>query len=255
MRTSKRHNEILRILRLEGTATIAALAERFAVSLETIRRDIAPLAGRGEVVKHHGAVSLSQLGSEAPFERRMRENAEEKRIIAAAVAGQVEDGDSLMLDTGTTTSVVARALLGKRNLTVVTNSSDIARTLSTVNGNTVFMAGGQLHGDNGAAFGSSAVAFVSNFQVRHAIITIAAIDAEVGPTDYILAEAEFARTVLACGERRLIVTDHSKFGRRALVKVCDFQDFDMLVTDREPPADLAAALAGVGVETMVAGGP
>ncbi|MGE0211466.1 MAG: DeoR/GlpR family DNA-binding transcription regulator [Parvibaculaceae bacterium] len=252
MRASKRHSEILRILSLEGTASIASLAERFSVSLETIRRDIAPLVDRGEAVKHHGAVSLSQHASEAPFERRMRENAVEKRAIATAVAEAVEDGDSLMLDTGTTTSVLARALLSKRNLTVVTNSSDIARTLSTVNGNTVFMAGGQLHGDNGAAFGSSSIDFVSKFKVRHAIITIAALDAEAGPTDYILAEAEFARTVLACGERRLIVTDHSKFGRRALIKVCDFGDFDTLVTDRAPPADLAAMLSQAGVETVVA---
>jgi len=254
MQVSKRHHEILRVLREGGTATIAGLARRFGVSPETIRRDIAPLAGTGEVVKHHGAVSLPPLGTEAPFERRKRENADAKRAIARCAAALIEDGDSLMLDTGTTTSALARELLSKRNLTVVTNSSDVARMLATVNGNTVFMAGGQLHGDNGAAFGSSAVEFVARFKVRHAIVSIAAVDAEAGPMDYVLAEAEFARTVLGCGERRLIVTDRTKFGRRALIKVCEFTDFDAIVTDAAPPPDLAAVLLQAGVETLVAPG-
>ncbi len=252
MRPSKRHNDILRVLREDGTATVAELARLFGVSLETIRRDVAPLAERGELIKHHGAVSLPVQSREAPYERRLRENAAEKRAIARAVADQVADGDSLMLDTGTTTSVLARELLSKRGLTVVTNSSDIARTLATVNGNTVFMAGGELHGDNGAAFGATAIDFVSKFKVRHAIISIAAINAEAGAMDYELAEAEFASTVLGCGERRLIVTDHTKFGRRALIKVCGFDAFDLLATDRPPPPDLAEALSTAGIEVLVA---
>ena len=85
-----------------------------------------------------------------------------------------------MLDTGTTTSYLARELRKRRDLTVVTNSSDIARTLATVNGNTVYMAGGELRGDNGAAFGHAAIDFVTRFQVRHAIISIGAMDAETG---------------------------------------------------------------------------
>ena len=87
----------------------------------------------------------------------------------------------MMLDTGTTTSYLARELRKRRDLTVVTNSSDIARTLATVNGNTVYMAGGDLRGDSGAAFGHPAIDFVSRFQVRHAIISIGAMRAEPGP--------------------------------------------------------------------------
>ena len=135
---------------------------------------------------------------------------------------------------------------------MVTNSSDIARTLATVNGNTVYMAGGELHGDNGAAFGPSAIEFVERFKVRHAIISIGAIDIEVGPMDYNLAEAEFARRVLTRGERATIVTDCTKFGRSGLVKVCSFADVDLLVTDAMPPRELAAALDEAGVTIEVA---
>ena len=115
------------------------------------------VAERGEVLKMHGAAALPHAVGEAPFERRMRENSDAKRAIAAAVAATIRDGDSIMMDTGTTTSFLARELLGHRRLTVVTNSSDIARTLSTVNGNKVYMAGGELRSDNGAAFGSTAI--------------------------------------------------------------------------------------------------
>jgi DeoR family glycerol-3-phosphate regulon repressor len=222
------------------------------VSLETVRRDIRPLAEAGDLVKLHGAIRAAGLPMEAPFERRLRENAAEKRAIAARVAASIADGDSVMMDTGTTTSLLARSLLERRGLTIVTNSSDVARTLATVNGNRVYMAGGELHGDNGAAFGRSAIDFIARFRVRHAIISIGAIDAGVGPMDFHLAEAEFARTVLACGERRLIITDHTKFDRTALVKVCDFGEFDLLVSDRLPPGAIQDCLKSAGTAVELA---
>ena len=246
MRHSKRHADILRILREEGTCSVTELARRLGVSDETIRRDVKPLTASGQILKMHGAVSLPYQLGEAPFERRLRENAEAKKAIAAHLAGQIADGDSIMLDTGTTTSLLARALLRKRHLTVVTNSSDIARTLATVNGNTVYMAGGELRGDNGAAFGVSAIEFIRGFKVRHAIISIGAVDGRVGPMDFHLAEAEFARTVLQCGDRRMVITDSSKFNRSALVRVCSFNDFDTLVSEAEPPAEIAERLRGDG---------
>ncbi|MBK8455700.1 MAG: DeoR/GlpR transcriptional regulator [Phyllobacteriaceae bacterium] len=242
---SKRHAQILDYLHKAGTMTTVVLAERLGVSTETLRRDLKPLARDGKVTKMHGAVGLPGLAGEAPFERRMRENASEKRRIARTVAGTIADGESVMLDTGTTTSYLARELLARRRLTVVTNSSDIARTLATVNGNTVFMAGGQLRSDSGAAFGASAIEFAARFSVDHAIISAGAIVTQ-GVMDFDLAEAEFARTALARGARRLVITDRTKFGRRGLVLVCGFDAFDELVSDAAPPGDIAAALAKAG---------
>jgi DeoR family glycerol-3-phosphate regulon repressor len=247
-----RHGEILRLVRERGTISVTALAAELRVSEETVRRDIRPLAASGDVIKLHGAVALPQDVGEAPFERRMRVNAEAKRAIARHAAHLIEDGDSLMLDTGTTTSFLARELLRKRNLTVVTNSSDIARTLATVNGNQVFMAGGELNGDNGAAFGASAIQFVSTFHVRHAFITIGAIDAEFGPTDTHLAEAEFGRMVLSRGDNRYILTDSSKFGRRALIKVCELSDVHCLISEKSPPPEIEVALKSAHVRCEVA---
>jgi len=252
IKRSKRHGEILDLLRRQGTCEISELARYFGVSLETIRRDVKPLTRSGQLLKMHGAVALPDRLGEVPFERRMRENADAKQAIAEAFSRHVRDGDSLILDTGTTTSYLARALLGHRNLTVVTNSSDVARTLATVNANRVYMAGGELRGDNGAAFGSAAIEFIGRFQVRYSVISIGAIDPKGGFMDVELAERELARRALACGETSVVISDHSKFGRSSLVKVADFEEIDLLVTDRPPPSRLARALAEAGAEVEVA---
>jgi DeoR family glycerol-3-phosphate regulon repressor len=251
---SKRHGEILRLLREEGTISVAALASRLGVSLETVRRDVKPLTDDGQVLKMHGAVGLPAHLGEAPFERRMRENAAAKRAIARHAAAAIRDGDSIMMDTGTTTSFLARELLGHRRLMVVTNSSDIARTLATVNGNRVYMAGGELRPDSGAAFGVSAIEFVSRFSVTHAIISTGAVDAAQGVMDYDLEEAEFARMVLSRGQRRMVVTDCTKFGRRGLVHVCGFDGFDELFTDDMPPHEIVEAVEKGGARLAIAGG-
>ncbi len=253
MNHSKRHGEILRLVQEAGTITIADLATKLNVSLETVRRDVKPLTSDGSVLKMHGAIGLPALAGEAPFERRMRENADAKRHIARAVAATIQDGESVMLDTGTTTSFLARELLSHRRLTVITNSSDIARTLATVNGNKVYMAGGELRSDSGAAFGGPAVEFVSRFSVNHAVISIGAVDAKMGVMDYDLEEAEFARMVLSRGARRVVVTDHSKFGRQGLVQVCGFDGFGEIVTDRTPPRDVALALDKAATKLTIAG--
>lgn len=246
---SRRHGEILKLLELQGSASIAAIARQLDVSTETIRRDVRPLVDSGAVVRIHGAVGLAGQLGEAPFERRMRENAAAKKAIASHVAATIRDGDTVMLDTGTTTSFLARALIGHRRLTVVTNSSDIARTLATVNGNRVYMAGGELRSDSGAAFGSSAVDFASRFFVQHAIISAGAID-ETGVMDFDLHEAEFARMVLSRGQRRLVVCDASKFGTRGFVKVCEVSALTELVTDVSPTGDLANVLTESGVTVV-----
>ena len=252
MNHSKRHGEILRLLQEEGTITIASLAERLNVSLETVRRDVKPLTSDGTVLKMHGAIGLPAMAGEAPFDRRMRDNADAKRTIARMVAATIRDGESVMLDCGTTNSFLARELLGHKRLTIVTNSSDIARTLATANGNKVYMAGGELRSDSGAAFGGSAIEFVSRFSVNHSVITTGAIDAENGVMDFDLEEAEFAKMVLSRGQRAVVVTDHTKFGRQGLVKVCGFDGFSELATDRPPPRDIAAALQEAGARLSVA---
>jgi DeoR family transcriptional regulator, glycerol-3-phosphate regulon repressor len=248
---SKRHAAILKLLEANGMMPLSALARALDVSHETVRRDVRPLEEAGQVLRIHGAVGLAGQVGEAPFQKRMRENAEAKRKVARAVAATIRDGEAVMLDTGTTTSFLARELVHHRKLTVITNSSDIARTLATQNGNRVYMAGGELRPDSGAAFGTSALDFVSQFSVAHAVISAGAVDAS-GVMDFDLEEAVFARTILERGERRVVVTDHTKFGRRGLIAVCPFTAITDLVTDTAPPTEIAQALAAAGTVLSIA---
>jgi DeoR family transcriptional regulator, glycerol-3-phosphate regulon repressor len=247
-----RHAAILKTLEDRGALSILSLAEALDVSGETMRRDIRALAETGAVVRVHGAVGLAGQMGEAPFQRRMRENAAAKQAIARTMATQIADGASLMMDTGTTTSFLARELLNHRRLTVVTNSADVARTLATVNGNRVYMAGGELRGDSGASFGASALAFIRPFSVQHAIISVGAVDAK-GVMDFDLDEAEFARAVLECGETKVVVTDKTKFGRRGFIRVVDFAGIDAIITDAPPPSDVAVAMSEAGVKLHLTG--
>lgn len=247
----RRDADILKFLETAGTASIGELALALGVSAETVRRDLRPLADTGAVLRMHGAVGLASQTSEAPFQRRMAERADAKRAIARATAVSIRDGDSVMLDTGTTTSFLARALTIKRRLTVITNSSDIARTLAGVNGNRVFMAGGEIRAGSGAALGPAALDFIRQFSVAHSIISAGAVDAE-GIADFDLEEAEFARAVLLRGARRVVVTDHSKFERRGLVSVAGFGGIDEVVTEAEPPRGIAEAMATAEVKLVLA---
>lgn len=251
MLASKRHSDILKLLEIDGSMAVSDLAERLGVSLETIRRDIKPLAESGAVLRMHGAVALPSALGEAPFEKRMREMSAAKKKIAECVARTITDGESLMLDTGTTTSFLARELLGHRRLTVITNSSDIARVLASVNGNRVYMAGGEIRPDSGAVFGLSAIEFIARFSVDHAIISAGAVDPS-GILDYALDEAEFARTVLSRGRRKLVVTDSSKFTRAGLIHVCRFAEVTEIVTEAAPPTEIAEAIRSADTRLTVA---
>jgi DeoR family glycerol-3-phosphate regulon repressor len=231
MFTTKRESEILQAVRLQGACRISELASRFNVSEETIRRSLKPLVSRGLVSKVHGGVVSPDRLQEPPFQRRMLENRDAKMRIASALARQIKDGDSLMFDTGSTTAYVARALADHSNLVIVTNSVEIARTLATRNGNRVYMTGGELRADDGAAFGPASLEFVRRFHVNYAILSIGAVNDCGAFMNFHLCEGEFSRAVIDQADAIIVVADHSKFGKRAPVKVCDAQEVDMLVTD------------------------
>lgn len=253
MHRTQRQNEILRLVQLSGACSIGELAERLDVSDETIRRTVKPLVAGGLLARVHGGITLPDALGEPPFQKRMVENAPAKRLIAERVAGLVANGDTVMLDCGSTTAFVARALSRHTGLTVVTNSAEIARTLSTNASNRVFMAGGELRSDDTAALGPEALAFVRQFRVRHAILSIGAMGLDGALMVYHLAEAEFSRAVIDQAERVTVAADASKFGRPSLVRICGPERVDTLVTDRRPPADLADALMRAQVTVELAG--
>lgn len=248
--SNHREREILEELRLAGgSSRIQFLAERLNVSEETIRRNIRVLEESGHVTKVHGGVHLKDFSTEQPLHFRMNENAEAKRVIAAEVADMIQDGDTLFLDIGSTTAFIAVALQKHQNLFIVTNSISVAHTLSTRNGNRVFLAGGALRSHDGGAFGVEAINFVRRFNVRHAILSIAAIN-ERGFMLQDMEEADLSREASQNAENRIVVADGEKFGRTAPISV-DMPD--MLVTNMAPPADIRAMLDANGIAVTIAG--
>lgn len=246
-----RQSALIALLEAAGPQPIARLAAQLGVSAETVRRDVAQLAVAGRLTRVHGAVGLAGALGEAPYARRMRENSAAKQAIAAAAAALIADGETLMLDTGTTTAWLARALARHRRLTVVTNSTDIARLLAGGEGNRVYLAGGALHPDSAAAFGAEALGFLARFRVGRAVISAAALDAG-GVLDAAPEEADLARVMLEAAERRMVVADASKFARAALARVAGFDRLDDLVTDAAPPPPVAAGLARAGTRLTLA---
>ncbi len=243
---------ILAAIREEGRLTIAALAERLNVSDETIRRHVKPLVAEGVLWREHGAVVARNVPVEPPFSRRMKDVGDAKRAIALAAVAHVQDGQTVMIDTGSTTAHVAAALSARRGLTVVTNSIEIARHLVGRNGHRVYMAGGELRADIAAAVGPEALAFIDQFHADLAIISIGAIDPERGFMDFDLAEARIAQAMLRRSAQAMVVADTRKFGARALVQVCGFDNVAYLVTEDEPPADARSVIDAAGVTLIVA---
>jgi DeoR family glycerol-3-phosphate regulon repressor len=183
----------------------------------------------------------------------MAVRSEAKRTIAQAAAQMVPDGASVMIDTGSTTAFVAAALVQRRRLTVITNSIEIARPLVGRGGHRVYIAGGEIRPDISAVVGPDALAFVGQFRVDLAILSIGAIDAAHGCMDFHLDEARLARAMIDAAGRVMVVADRAKFEARAAVPVCRLDEVDLLVTDQAPPLPLAAALRPGGAGVVVAG--
>lgn len=254
MKLYKRQDAILRTVKSRGACSIIELADMLGVSDETIRRNIRPLIEKNLLSKVHGGVVLPENSDdEQPFTRRLLTNAAEKEIIAELMAGLIKDGDSLMIDTGSTTAITARALRGHRALTVVTNCTEIARTLAAQPDNHVHMAGGEMRMDDSAIFGTSAISFVRQFRVQYAILSIAAISLQGEFMDHHMVEAEFSRAIIGQAQKTIVVADHSKFGTRAFVEVCSLADVDMLVCDQKPPEALHERLEEAEVTLVLPG--
>jgi DeoR family glycerol-3-phosphate regulon repressor len=253
LRLNDRQGQLLEQLRRDRTATITALAKALDVSTETVRRDVRWLAAKGLVAKSHGSVAWPDRREDRPLNRRLLVNMPAKQAIATAVAREIADGESLLIDTASTNIYVAEALQGHRDLTAITNSAPIAQRLSQGQGSKVLLAGGEVRADDSAAFGPSTLAFLEQFQADTAIISAAAIHAETGVMDNHLCEAEVCRTLVRRAHRVILAADHSKFSAQGLVVACALADIDLLITDKAPPPDVAKRLEAADVEVQIAG--
>jgi DeoR family glycerol-3-phosphate regulon repressor len=249
MRANERQQRILEFLRNQERVSVAELAEKYAASQETIRRDLTALADRGLVNKYHGGASLSMVSEdENAFLARMHEHVNEKKMIACQAARLFSPGDSIFIDTGTTTLFFARALSSVSRLTVVTNSLQIARAVGR-SGSRVFMIGGEYHPDAEENLGALALEQVSRFNADHAVITVGALSTD-GAMDFSIEEAEMARAMVKQARYLTVIADSSKLGKRAMFQIFPLSRIDRLVINRLPTGPLMEALKEAQVEII-----
>lgn len=245
-----RHQHILDSLLADRRVAVADMAGHLGVSMETIRRDLKLLEERGQLRRIHGGAMPALPQRDRPLPEREHIGASEKAAIAQLTLAMLEKGSAVFLDTGTTTLALARALGGAAGLTVVTNSLDIALTVSRFAQHDVQVAGGALRANDNALVGYDTLEFVRKYSFDVAVMGIAAIDAERGFMDFEDDEAELRRVLAQQARLRLIIAHRGKFGVQGRIRTLAFRDIDRLVTDRAPDAAFADAFARAGLEVV-----
>jgi DeoR/GlpR family transcriptional regulator of sugar metabolism len=251
MLVETRRRRLLDLVSRQGFATLDELVRTLHVSESTVRRDLEALDVAGSVKRTHGgAVYSGELRSMPAFDERTATAATEKRAIGQATAALLEDGDTVLLDGGTTTLEVARALLG-RQLQVVTNSLPIAQLLASSQQTDLILIGGYVYPRTGVAMGPLAIATMQDIRVRKAILGAGGIMADgIYNSNLMLVETE--RQMMACGQEVLIVADQTKFGRPALARLCGLGEVQRLVTDPGLPDEYRSILEQAGVTIHLA---
>lgn len=219
----------------EGFVGIESLAEALDVTPQTVRRDINALCAQGILRRYHGGASLVSNARNLEYSQRRNVMENEKKRIGDLVADHIPDGASLFLNIGTTTEAVAEALLGHQNLRVVTNNINVAALLSRREDFDVTIAGGRVRSPDLAVVGEATLDFIRQFKVDFGIIGISGIDEDGTLLDFDYREVRVAQAIIDNSRTIFLATDHTKFGRRAMVKLGHLSDLDGLFIDRRPP--------------------
>lgn len=253
MYAEERQQVILEHARAKGRVDVAALAEDFAVTTETIRRDLTILERHGVLRRvHGGAIPVERLGFEPALPTREGVRTAEKVRIAKAALAEVPAEGSLLLDAGSTTGQLAQLLPTDRELTVVTHSVNIALTLATRPNLTIMLVGGRLRSRSLATVDSWALRALGETFVDVAFIATNGVSVERGLTTPDSAEAMIKRAAIASGRRCVLLADHTKVGNDYFTRFAELKDIDTFITDGGIDAGAAQEIANAGPRVVTA---
>jgi DeoR/GlpR family transcriptional regulator of sugar metabolism len=246
------------LVRERGGVRSTELVERFAVTAETIRRDLVQLADMGVVQRTYGgavAVDASEANDEPvpEYSGRLLEQPNEKRWIGEWAAQLVEDGDAIIVDAGTTTLCLVQALRGKRDIVVATNAMPHALELMTYPGITVLLIGGLVKVGTLSTVGDLAIAAVRELQVRRTFLASWSVSARGGLTDLQLDEVGIKRAMIRAASEVILLADHTKFGRESVMQIAPLDAIHQIVTSEGIDPAEAEAIRNLGVELHVVG--
>jgi len=252
LKMNSRQQKILQLVQQQGFVSIDTLSQTFDVTPQTIRRDINDLCDQQLLKRHHGGAGLSSSVENEEYAARQVMFQEEKRSIAKLVASHIPDRASIFINIGTTTEEVAKALQGHTDLRVITNNLHVASILSANPSFEVIVAGGLVRQRDGGITGEATIDFISQFRVDFGIIGISGIDEDGTLLDFDYREVRVAQAIIEHSRRVFLVADHSKFDRRALVRLGHLTGIDDLFSDKVPADHIRTALAEAKVSLHIA---
>lgn len=251
VKKSERRRQILLELKLRPHVRIGDFADRFKVSTETVRRDLDALANDGLISRAHGGASAPTQGHHPGLAERSSAQTEERERIGRCAAELIEPGETIMIDSGTTTIQLARALAYLDTpCTVITNSIQVAMTLGPEAPDVILCPGEYMPAES-AVVGTETLDFLERFNVDRCFIGATGLSVD-GPSESVRGFAAIKRTMLRRAVSRHLLIDRDKFGRRGLAQVGGLQDVDSVVVDQRPTGDLWRALTAAQVALVVA---
>ncbi len=247
-----RQKQILVLVDERGFVATEQLVETFGVTPQTIRRDINILCEQNLLHRFHGGAGRVTSIENEPYDDRRRSLSPAKERIAKDVAAYIRDGSSLFLNIGTTTEAVARALCAHKNLRIVTNNLNIAAILAVNEGFEIMIAGGQLRQRDGGIIGPATTEFIEQFRLDYGIVGVSGIDEDGSLLDFDYQEARNAAAIIANSREAILVTDHTKFGRKATTKFGHLRQIKQIFTDMQPSEPFASLLRDCNTSIRIA---
>jgi len=251
MTGNARRMTIVNMLEARGRVSVAELSRLSKVSDMTIRRDLEALEREGVLRRTRGgAVSAISLSYEPPYIIRKDSNASAKSRIAQRASELLNEGETAILDVGTTAVAIAKALKGRVNLTVLTSNLWAAAILADEPGIVLMVTGGTTRARERSLVGSLATRAFGELVFDVFFLGVAGVHPEFGVTDYNMQEAEVKREAIRAAQRRIVVADSSKLGKVAFAKICGLDQIDMIITDSQAPEEIAA-LKSEGIDMVL----
>ena len=248
-----RRRRILDWIQEEGSARVRELAVAFQVSEATIRQDLERLEQDGQITREHGGAFLNTVPTQVgTMTLHHQENMEQKRRIGAMAAELVKDGETIILDAGTTTTEIALRLTGRRNLTVITNALNIAVILGAVPGNAVHMPGGQFKAPTLSLSGDKSVEYFRNIFAGKLFLATAGVALDAGLTYPSFADLQLKEAMIKAASRVYLVADSTKINRSSFTRLGSLEMIHSFITDDGISAPDAAAFRSRGIEVLVA---
>ena len=249
---NKRQHDLLSLASEEGYVSVENLAETFAVTQQTIRRDINNLCDQELLTRTHGGAFYSSRVHNVAYSSRKSLASDEKKEIANAVAAIIPDNSSIVINIGTTTEQVAQSLLSHQGLKVITNNINIVNVFSQSNNAEVWLAGGKVRNLDSAVIGIHTADFIKQFKVDYAVVGVSAIDNDGLLMDFDQREVMVSRAIFECSRKLILVADDIKFERTAPMVIGNISEIDILVTNIQPSPEITNLCNTNNIEIIVA---